>query len=106
MSQQFDPYKALRQRINLRSVESFYKSTAPQDKIRDVILNFCSLRLNRCFYMKDLNRYVQMLLPNVAPDSPGRTLRSLKKKGILDYELMSRGNSIYKIKKVSRGTNL
>lgn len=49
---------------------------------------------NQPFHMKDLTDYV---LENVmvAPDTPGRILRMMKKQGKLSYTLLNRASSLY-----------
>ena len=45
--------------------------------------------------MADLNAHVNTRVGLVAPDSPGRILRDLRKKQRLDYLVVSRKSSLY-----------
>lgn len=69
-------------------------------KIGRVILEFYRERLEAGtpdFYMTDLSTYVQAKVPEVAPDSPRRVFNDLKNKGALNYELLSRRDSHYRL---------
>ena len=51
----------------------------------------------KVFRMSDLTRFVgQRVSGYIAPDSPGRIMRSLKAKGRINYELKNRSQSLYK----------
>ena len=48
--------------------------------------------------MEDLRRYVEEGLGGkIAPDSPGRILRQLRQHGHLDYTVIYRAESIYRV---------
>jgi len=66
-------------------------------KIQDVVLRFCRRNLMRTFYAEDLLRYCRVLQPVIAPDSPSRILRLLRKEGIVIVELVSRTASMYRV---------
>lgn len=60
------------------------------------VLDWCVV--GKVFHMEDLVRYVEVRLDEpVAPDSPGRIMRDLRQKGVLNYEVLSRSQSLYKI---------
>ncbi len=66
-----------------------------RDRIGQAVLDFCSP--GRIFHMKDLVAYIEFRCGYVAPDSPGRILRDLRKKRKLDYFVKSRRDSLYEI---------
>ena len=73
------------------------------DKIGNHIVRFFELRLfawGPYFHMADLAAYVQQEQPDVAPDSPSRVLRALKAQGRLDYQVVDRRASLYRIVRV------
>jgi hypothetical protein len=51
------------------------------------------------FFMQDLVDYVQagFAPASVAPDSTSRILRQLRLRGLIDYEVISRSNSHYRL---------
>ncbi len=72
------------------------------NKIEKHILIFALSRIDAgspCFYMEDLVRFVQNRV-GVAPDSASRILRMLRQAKKMDYEVVSRSDSYYRIKKV------
>ena len=66
-----------------------------RSRIGSLIMEFC--RENYIFHMKDLTLYVQARV-EVAPDSPGRILRDLKRRGFLHYKVICREKSLYQVK--------
>ena len=72
-------------------------------KINAAILAFCGSRTH--FHMHELVESVQSELSRafggvhgaIAPDSASRILRDMKVKGLLNYEVLSRRNSHYKV---------
>ena len=65
-------------------------------KLVDLIKSFC--QVEREFHMSDLNAYIGANFEGyVAPDSPGRIMRMLKQEGFINYELVSRSQSRYKV---------
>ena len=49
------------------------------------------------FHMTDLNNFIQERIGvYVAPDSPGRIMRSLRQKGEINYVLVDRSKSKYR----------
>ncbi len=67
-----------------------------ESEIRDIVLGFCRQRLFDTFRMDELTEYVR-LRTSVAPDSPGRILRQLRRDNTVDYILVSRRESLYSI---------
>lgn len=53
--------------------------------------------------MDELRRYVGRELEEaIAPDSPGRILRQLRQQGVLNYAVVSRRQSLYRVVPVER----
>jgi hypothetical protein len=51
----------------------------------------------QCFTATDLRQYVQLRVGGyVAPSSPDRILRNLRKKGKVNYTLINRSRSLYR----------
>jgi hypothetical protein len=64
-------------------------------KIAEVVLAFLSNKSNGDqFHLQDLQEYVARTCP-VSPDSPSRILRELRRKGRIDYNVVSRHDSLY-----------
>jgi hypothetical protein len=67
--------------------------------IQDIILDFSEAQMKRPgnppFHMKELTDHVATKV-TVAPDSPGRILRLLKRTGFLDYKVEDRAKSLYR----------
>jgi hypothetical protein len=64
------------------------------DRINSVIHDFADQQGSNTFHMVDLEKFVQNKV-QVAPDSPGRILRMMRKKGELEYTLINRSKSLY-----------
>ena len=76
-----------------------------KSRIGSLILRFCAtqLALHRSFFMEELRQFVEEELRQaVAPDSPGRILRQLRQQHLLNYMVVSRGRSLYRMKPVER----
>ena len=76
--------------------------TRVSDRIEGHVCNF----LRECgkaglFHMQELTEYV-VRHAQVAPDSPGRVMRDLRKRGVIGVELVSRSKSQYRVKYVAR----
>lgn len=73
--------------------------TRVSDRIAHHVWLFCFYRLNGApdFTADDLRRYVAIAVPGIAPDSPSRILRELRKQGRVDYEVVSRAQSLYRV---------
>lgn len=70
-------------------------------RIEAHINTFCgTIGVHGQFHMEDLLKYVLAKEP-VAPDSPGRVLRNMRQRGLLDYEVINRRDSLYKLIGVS-----
>lgn len=63
--------------------------------VGDLISDFQRSQKTNSFHMKDLTDFV---LGNmmVAPDTPGRIMRDMKKRGKVNYVLISRSQSLYR----------
>lgn len=66
-------------------------------KIGVVVLSFC--RTHETFHAAELRAYV-VRETSVAPASPDRILRALRQVGLLDYEVLDRRASFYRVKAV------
>ena len=67
-----------------------------------LVLAFCRDRVGQEFHMGALLAYVNRNAGGyVAPGSPDRILRALRKGGRVDYEVVSRSESLYRIKAVA-----
>jgi hypothetical protein len=62
--------------------------------IADSIVGFASDQGDVPFHMKELTDHVTSQ-HMVAPDSPGRILRMLRREGSLDYTVLNRAKSLY-----------
>jgi hypothetical protein len=67
------------------------------DRIGPAVVRFCRGRVGRTFHSIDLLHYVRVLDPTVAPDSPSRILRDLRQRGAVDYQLVDRQASQYRV---------
>lgn len=71
--------------------------------IGGAVLAFCRARLRTAggeFHGDDLRAYVAEHCP-CAPGSPDRILRALRRAGQLDYQLISRRKSLYRVTRVA-----
>lgn len=78
-----------------------------RSRIGSLVMAFCLWQCENfsdgAFYMEDLRRYVEKHIKGqIAPDSPGRILRELRKQRRLDYTVVSRSKSLYRMKLVER----
>ena len=70
--------------------------------IADYVIDFCRLVLSRPvpeFFADELRRYVSLRTVG-APASPDRVLRDLRKKGAVQYRVISRSGSLYRVEAV------
>jgi hypothetical protein len=70
------------------------------DNIAHHVIFFCRRRLRTTramFRADDLVTYVQSRMVLVAPDSPSRILRELRRQGRVDYVVVSRAASLYRV---------
>lgn len=78
-----------------------------RSRIGSLILEFYEFRLHinaTDFHMEDLKRFVENRAPysRIAPDSPGRILRQLRQEGHLNYKVISRRQSLYRVVPVEK----
>jgi hypothetical protein len=69
---------------------------------RSAVQNFCPQ-----FHMDDLAAFVQVRMEgqgiNIAPDSTSRIMRNMRQRGLLNYKVISRGESLYQVLGVADG---
>lgn len=76
-------------------------------KIAPLVHDFCreiwsdAKRSLPQFHMVELTAYVRRRIDGLAPDSAGRILRELRKRGRVDYKIVSRRDSLYQLTKVA-----
>lgn len=75
-------------------------------RIADAILEFCVPRVNAEWHADDLRRHVAQRTGVVAPASADRVLRDLRKKGAVDYEVVNRAGSLYRLTAVNLAWDL
>lgn len=71
--------------------------------LASAILRFCRARLTTGrseFYANELREYVQGSQDS-APASADRVLRALRRQGVIEYTVVSRADSLYKIVRVN-----
>lgn len=63
---------------------------------RDAVLEFFNaIECNATFHAQELRDYVAAQV-TVAPSSPDRIMRLLRKQGLIQYEVVSRSKSLYR----------
>lgn len=70
------------------------------DRIAEVVVEFCAERIETGraeFHMDELREAVRLRVGPVAPDSPGRILRDLRWTGRVEYQVVSRKDSRYRV---------
>lgn len=69
------------------------------DRIAALVLDWCAINLKAgtTFHMADLVEFVCLGPEACSPDSPSRILRMLRRKGRLDYVVVSRSQSLYRV---------
>ena len=67
-----------------------------KSNISGFVLDFVRGREGSTFYASELRSYVQKR-HGTAPASPDRILRDLRQKGFLNYKVVSRSQSLYKV---------
>jgi hypothetical protein len=65
--------------------------------IGGLVVAFCRQRIGQTFFAGELRAHVTAALPHIAPESPGRILRELKARGLVDYILVCRSASLYRV---------
>jgi len=80
-----------------------------RSRIGSLILEFFAIVKNhewivkQTFHMQELLQFVEEgVSGKVAPDSPGRILRQLRQQRLLNYEVVSRRQSLYRVLPVER----
>ncbi|MBI5646665.1 MAG: hypothetical protein HY962_07010 [Ignavibacteriae bacterium] len=68
--------------------------------IAETVTSFGRERYFDTFHLSELAEYVRTRCGTVAPDSAGRILRALRKRGVVDYHVVSRAESLYCITRV------
>lgn len=75
-------------------------------RIAKSVLEFCRGTLldptsaSGQFRMEQLTEWVRWDA-GIAPDSPGRILRDLRQKGLIDYEVVNRRASLYRLTRIA-----
>lgn len=67
------------------------------DRIGEAIVLFCLHRVGERFHADDLRAYVTNTVGACAPGSADRILRDLRTRGALDYVVLSRSKSLYRV---------
>jgi len=62
---------------------------------RAILAFFDRLEVGEQFTMVALTREVASKVPSLAPDSPGRIMRLLRREGKINYKVVSRAQSLY-----------
>lgn len=69
-------------------------------KIAPAILAFFALHgRGSTFRVDELRMFINAKFPSVAPDSAGRIMRDLRERGEIDYDVINRRQSLYRINK-------
>ena len=73
-------------------------------RIGEIVLEFCRSKLAYPeFHATLLHEYVRERAgSHIAPDSPNRILRLLANEGVIEYEVVNRSQSLYRIKAVRK----
>ena len=71
-------------------------------RIRNSVIEFCSN--HDAFHADELRKHVTEECGDVAPGSADRILRDLRMKGVLDYKVVSRRESLYEILRAEQFT--
>jgi len=66
-------------------------------RISEAIVAFCRARVGKEFFADDLRRYVTAQVGAVAPGSADRILRALRQGGEVDYVVVDRAASKYRV---------
>lgn len=68
--------------------------------IGPAIAQFFQGRVGHEFHGEDLLRYVRALVGHIAPESPARVMRIMRSRGEINYSLVSRRDSLYRVEGV------
>jgi hypothetical protein len=69
------------------------------DRIAGVVLQFCGVHDQ--FHLQQLEDFVAERIDHVTPGSAGRILRDLRRRGDVDYRVVSRRDSLYAIERAA-----
>lgn len=75
-------------------------------RIAQAILDYCNARTSREFHADDLRKYVTSKVGTCAPGSADRVLRDLRQKGAVQYEVINRAASLYRVRSVNPAFDL
>ena len=70
-------------------------------RIADSIINYARTHVREQFHASDLRRFVNTDV-GCAPSSADRVLRNLRQMGVVDYTVVNRAQSLYKINAVAK----
>jgi hypothetical protein len=94
-----------RQRATEREVQAAHLERVTS-KLSAAILLFCKQRIAACrpeFHMEDIRGFLTTEAVEFAPASPDRVLRQLRKLRAVDYVVVNRAESLYRITEVRAG---
>jgi hypothetical protein len=74
---------------------SEHQQARVSNRIGEAIRTFCESRLE--FHADDMRSYIATVVGPVAPGSPDRILRELRQRGLVNYVVVSRRDSLYRI---------
>ncbi len=82
-----------------------------RSRIGSLIMEFCAIQMRHggTFYMEELRGFVERKMgagSHIAPDSPGRILRQLRQQRRLNYKVVSRTQSLYRMKRPAEQAEL
>ncbi len=66
-------------------------------RLASSIVEFFGPRLGQRFHVEELLAYVRSQVGEVAPDSPGRVMRLLRREKRINYVVVSRSESLYEV---------
>ena len=65
------------------------------NRIAGALIHFCRKRVGKTFHADDLRVFVMRNVGEVAPGSADRILRDLRQRGLINYHVLSRRDSLY-----------
>lgn len=75
-------------------------------RIAHAIIAYCNARTGREFHADDLRQFVTAKVGACAPGSADRVLRDLRQKGAVQYEVINRAASLYRVLAVNPAFDL
>ena len=69
-------------------------------RIGAALIHFCRSHVGRTFHADELRTYVCRNVGSIAPGSADRILRDLRQRGVVNYEVISRSDSLYVVHQV------